>query len=142
MREDVIAAACSACVSRRQFLAATAAGGALVSLAACAEGPTIPKSGRISITVGDFPGLATVGTLVKVGTSHAAKRTGTDTFTAYSMFCTHAGCATFLSSQKFVCPCHGSQFDSNGAVLQGPADKSLAVLPTSYDAGTDTLTIN
>jgi len=137
-----MAGACRECLSRREFLARGAGGAALVVLAACADSPTVPKSERIAITVASFPKLATVGTLVQVGPSHAAKRVDATTFEAYSMFCTHQGCTTFLSAQQFLCPCHGSKFDSNVAVLQGPASRSLAKLPTSYNASTDTLTIN
>lgn len=44
--------------------------------------------------------------------------------------CTHAGCAVAWESdgQAFVCPCHDSQFSSDGKVLKGPATKPL----TSY----------
>ncbi|HEX7939438.1 MAG TPA: ubiquinol-cytochrome c reductase iron-sulfur subunit [Gemmatimonadaceae bacterium] len=134
--------ACRDCFSRREFLARTAGGAALVVLAACGDSPTVPTSEQISITVASFPGLATVGNLVKVGPSHAAKRTGAESFLAYSMFCTHQGCETFLSGGQFLCPCHGSRFNSDGSVLQGPAARSLAKLTTSYDAATDTLTIS
>ena len=141
---------CRDCLSRREFLARGAGGAVLTfaslsaggAVAACGDGITAPKSEHVAIVVGSFPGLATIGTLVKVGPSHAAKRTGATTFDAYSMFCTHAGCATFLSAQQFLCPCHGSKFGSDGAVLQGPASSSLPKLPTSYNATTDTLTIN
>lgn len=142
MSDKSLSGACRDCVSRREFLARSAGGAALVVLAACANGPTVPKSGHLVITVASFSGLATVGRLVKVGDSHAVKRTGAATFEAYSMFCTHAGCETFLSGQQFQCPCHGSVFSNTGAVLQGPASRPLNVLPTSYDAATDTLTIN
>ena len=133
---------CHDCLSRREFLARGAGGVALVALAACGDGITAPKSEPVSIVVASFTGLATVGKLVQVGPSYAAKRIDASTFEAYSMFCTHAGCATFLSAQQFLCPCHGSKFDANGAVLQGPASKGLSKLPTSYNAATDTLTIN
>lgn len=133
---------CRNCVSRREFLARGAGGAALAALAACAAEPTVPQSPHLEIVVGNFPGLANTGQLVKVGPSHAAKRTGTETFQAFSMFCTHAGCQTSLANQQFNCACHGSKFDSNGAVLQGPAQSPLASLATSYNAATDTLTIN
>jgi cytochrome b6-f complex iron-sulfur subunit len=129
-------------VNRREFIARSVGGFALTVLTACGDGPTIPSSPRLEIKVADFPGLATIGQVVKVGSSHAAKRTGAGTFEAYSMFCTHQGCLTSLSSQQFFCPCHGSKFSADGSVVQGPADKSLASLATSYNAATDTLTIN
>jgi Rieske Fe-S protein len=94
------------------------------------------------VTVSSFAGLATVGQLVKVGSFHAAKRTGTDAFDAFSMACSHEGCLTeIVDGQRFDCPCHFSRFDSNGDVVNGPATRSLQKLPTSYDPPTDTLTI-
>lgn len=43
--------------------------------------------------------------------------------------CTHLGCIPPWDSrkQKFVCPCHGSEFDAEGNVLRGPAPYSLAL---------------
>lgn len=42
---------------------------------------------------------------------------------AYTAVCTHQGCivAAPSSNGTTTCPCHGSQFDGNGAVLVGPA---------------------
>ncbi|GAB4540349.1 MAG: hypothetical protein Tsb0014_31490 [Pleurocapsa sp.] len=42
--------------------------------------------------------------------------------------CTHAGCTVTWESeqQAFVCPCHDSQFSSDGKVLEGPATEPLA----------------
>ena len=95
-----------------------------------------------------FPGLATVGRLVQVGSFQAAKRTGTSpaTFDAFSMACTHAGCITdIVNAKEFDCPCHGSRFDVNGAVINGPFTGEsigpLQKLATSYDPATDQLTI-
>ena len=44
---------------------------------------------------------------------------------AMSAVCTHLGCIVNEEETQFVCPCHGSRFDLNGKVLQGPAPKSL-----------------
>lgn len=44
---------------------------------------------------------------------------------ALSATCTHLGCIIKDEQDKFVCPCHGSQFDFSGRVLQGPATTSL-----------------
>jgi menaquinol-cytochrome c reductase iron-sulfur subunit len=47
--------------------------------------------------------------------------------TAFSPLCTHLGCAyKWEGSRKvFVCPCHGSCFSAQGAVLKGPAARPL-----------------
>ena len=41
--------------------------------------------------------------------------------------CTHLGCLYNWNDQenKFICPCHGSQFQANGQYIQGPAPRSL-----------------
>jgi cytochrome b6-f complex iron-sulfur subunit len=43
--------------------------------------------------------------------------------------CTHLGCVVpwNLQANRFICPCHGSQYDENGKVVRGPAPLSLAL---------------
>jgi menaquinol-cytochrome c reductase iron-sulfur subunit len=50
-----------------------------------------------------------------------------DRLTAFSPLCPHLGCAYRWEAQKelFVCPCHGSEFKEDGAVLKGPAGRQL-----------------
>ncbi|WP_447983716.1 QcrA and Rieske domain-containing protein [Nitrospira sp. Nam74] len=57
--------------------------------------------------------------------------------TAFSPQCTHLGCGYRWddSNRKFECPCHGSVFDLNGAVLGGPAPRPLDRLPVKIDDG-------
>jgi cytochrome b6-f complex iron-sulfur subunit len=50
-------------------------------------------------------------------------------YTAMSLVCTHLGCTLNPSSNGFICPCHGSQFNDAGHPHHGPAKKSLATLP-------------
>ena len=40
---------------------------------------------------------------------------------AISNTCTHLGCVVATTEVGFDCPCHGSRFDPDGAVLNGPA---------------------
>jgi len=50
---------------------------------------------------------------------------------AYSLTCTHLGCTIEENKESgtgFTCPCHGSAFDKNGEVINGPAQKSLRSL--------------
>jgi cytochrome b6-f complex iron-sulfur subunit len=44
--------------------------------------------------------------------------------------CTHLGCVVpwNASENKFMCPCHGSQYDETGKVVRGPAPLSLALV--------------
>merc|ERR1719390_570647 len=48
---------------------------------------------------------------------------------AINAVCTHLGCVVpFNRAQlKYICPCHGSQYDFNGKVIRGPAPLSLAL---------------
>jgi Rieske Fe-S protein len=48
-----------------------------------------------------------------------------DKILAYSLVCTHLGCTVAENGAEFDCPCHGSRFDENGAVLAGPAQNPL-----------------
>ncbi|MDJ1173399.1 cytochrome b6-f complex iron-sulfur subunit [Roseofilum capinflatum] len=43
--------------------------------------------------------------------------------------CTHLGCVVpwNASENKFICPCHGSQYNAEGKVVRGPAPLSLAL---------------
>jgi Rieske Fe-S protein len=61
-------------------------------------------------------------------------------FSAYSLSCTHLGCLLEEDGNSFSCPCHGSRFDQNGSVLNGPAAENL--LPLRIENNDDnTLTL-
>lgn len=44
---------------------------------------------------------------------------------AMSLVCTHLGCTVVVTEDGLSCPCHGSRFDRQGNVLNGPADRPL-----------------
>ena len=133
---------CARCVSRRGFLAESAALAAVAAFfAACGDVSITDPTDTIQVRVSDFPGLATTNQLVLIDGSRAAKRTGATTFAAYSRSCTHEGTRINLSGSGFHCPNHGARFDNDGNVTAGPANRALTRLATSYDASTDTLTI-
>ena len=149
--------------TRREFCRGTcqAAGLAAIgaALAACGGGgPTsasglgslasLPQvsgtgaSGSITVTV-TGTALANVGALALVRSSVGdvlVARTASEAFTALASICTHQTCEiTAYSGSTFVCPCHGSQFNTSGKVLGGPAPTSLRQYATAF--ANDVLTI-
>ena len=48
---------------------------------------------------------------------------------AINAVCTHLGCVVpwNRAANKYMCPCHGSQYDETGKVIRGPAPLSLAL---------------
>jgi cytochrome b6-f complex iron-sulfur subunit len=67
---------------------------------------------------------------------------GDETIADYGLnaVCTHLGCVVpwKASANKYVCPCHGSQYDSEGKVVRGPAPLSLALVHTEVTDDTVT----
>ncbi|OUC97695.1 FAD-dependent oxidoreductase [Streptomyces swartbergensis] len=57
----------------------------------------------------------------------AVYRDDDGTLHAVSARCTHLGCLVAFNSAEraWECPCHGSRFDTDGKVIQGPATKPL-----------------
>jgi Rieske Fe-S protein len=56
-------------------------------------------------------------------------------FHALSLSCTHEGCPVRATPVDgiLICPCHGSRFDLEGHVVQGPAEFPLGRYDSSYD---------
>jgi Rieske Fe-S protein len=58
-------------------------------------------------------------------------------FALLSPICPHLGCRFNFHTEtgRFQCPCHGSQFNRDGAHLAGPADRGLDPLPLREQSG-------
>ncbi len=58
-------------------------------------------------------------------------KVGNDKFFIAIGLCTHLGCIPtyFPDKGKFICPCHGGQFDAAGRVLKAPPPKPLVIPP-------------
>ena len=55
---------------------------------------------------------------------------------------THEACTiTGFQHQTFVCPCHGSHFNTSGGVLNGPATRSLPQFSTQVAGGVPTISM-
>ena len=53
---------------------------------------------------------------------------------ALSAICTHRHCKLDAEADRtFHCPCHGSTFDADGKVTEGPARRNLPVFEISTD---------
>jgi nitrite reductase/ring-hydroxylating ferredoxin subunit len=110
--------------------------------------PTINTSaagGTIALTIGTSSPLANVGgaALVRAsGSEILVARTGASSVTAVTAVCTHEACTiTGFEGQRYVCPCHGSRYTTDGAVVNGPATRSLRQFPASLTGDTVTITL-
>lgn len=56
-------------------------------------------------------------------------------FLAMSSSCTHLSCAVpWVSKEnKFICPCHSSEFDITGEVINPPAPRALDLYPVTIE---------
>jgi cytochrome b6-f complex iron-sulfur subunit len=152
---------CETCLNRRDFLAKSAlAAAAMLTAEACGDGqigpsvphvagggdPNTPTTPGVTISVASFPALATVGKLVDVQSERALIRTDASTFQAYSKICTHQQCVTDIRNNRFECPCHGSIYGPDGAVIKGPDVQnsgitSLRALACTFDPVKGTVAI-
>lgn len=64
-------------------------------------------------------------------------RIGDGGFMAVYHRCTHLGCTVpwDITAQKFICPCHNSQFDQQGIVENPPAPRPLDLFPVTIENG-------
>ena len=64
------------------------------------------------------------------------KEDGTLESYALNAVCTHLGCVVpwNRAANKFMCPCHGSQYAPTGAVIRGPAPLPLALAHTEIES--------
>jgi cytochrome b6-f complex iron-sulfur subunit len=81
--------------------------------------------------------------LVQVaGNNVLAIRAEQDTINAFTAVCTHEqNIITGFQSNNFVCPAHGSQFNTSGAVVQGPATQRLRQFTTNFTNNVLTITV-
>lgn len=64
-------------------------------------------------------------------------------FTAVQVACTHEGNSINYNNSQgiFICPVHGSEFSKTGALLQGPATRSLKEYTVVVSGTTLTVTV-
>lgn len=91
-------------------------------------GPEKPTRFELGLSSEYPPGSRTV-----VPEASAILIRGLDGFQALSLTCPHLGCTVEATSAGFSCPCHGSRFGPDGAVLRGPAREPLRALRVELD---------
>ena len=69
------------------------------------------------------------------GPVYLQKEEETGKWVAILMVCTHARCEVYPSGDRFVCPCHGSEFSMEGQVIVSPAEDDLFQYPISEMQG-------
>jgi Rieske Fe-S protein len=152
----------SPCLSRRRALA-TFAAGAVSAVSACSSDSTKQQTGTDGGGGGggvtDSGGAMDAGTSAAscsppVGTNEGAVTgypvgtwkmvgdvvIGQDAMGVFALtaYCSHAGCMLNPPAKDgtMSCPCHGAEFDGNGAVLMGPAMRPLQHFAVSVCNGT------
>jgi glycine/D-amino acid oxidase-like deaminating enzyme/nitrite reductase/ring-hydroxylating ferredoxin subunit len=76
------------------------------------------------------------GGVVEVdGQTVGAYRSPDGSYRAVSVTCTHMGCSLKWNAAEtsWDCPCHGSRFDTDGTVLDGPAVRPLDVVEVDVE---------
>lgn len=68
------------------------------------------------------------GSILVIEQAQAAIIPTKDGFEAISLVCPHLGCVVLAKKDSFDCPCHGSRFNLDGSIIQGPASEPLRKL--------------
>ena len=113
-------------------------GAAVVPIAACNSNtgelvapPTTTAPGQVLAATAEIP----VGSGKVVGDTVVTQPTA-GVFDAFVARCTHAGCKlSSVTDGRLDCPCHGSRFGLDGAVLRGPAMTPLTPVAVKVAGG-------
>lgn len=89
----------------------------------------------VLVTIEDPSPLAWAG--VTAESAAWLRRVNDSEFVAFSVVCTHLGCAVRWLDEPdfFICPCHGAVFDRDGQVAAGPARRPLVRHPVRIVQG-------
>ena len=98
--------------------------------APAAPGPSAPAAAAGSrVTLGqltDVPVGGAVSVSAPDGRTVLLTQPRAGEVKAFSAVCPHEGCSVGVDDDGFSCPCHGSAFELDGSLRQGPAREGLS----------------
>ena len=98
----------------------------------------VTVSGQIvTVSLAAQPQLTVAGGFLIVSSSTASTIIiclGINSWRAFTPICTHQGCtvSSFVGG-RINCPCHGSQYNTNGVPVAGPAPAPLTQFTLTFD---------
>jgi cytochrome b6-f complex iron-sulfur subunit len=141
-------------ISRRDFIKKSAVGvvaGTVIlssldlsKLAAASKPGAFQRSGDdiiVKLSDSKNAALATAGGSVMLDDDNILIRMSQTQFLAVNLICRHKGCTVELQGDKFVCPCHGSEYTLEGKVTNGPAKSNLKTFEAIFDSDKGTVTV-
>ena len=138
-------------MDRKDFLSQIGVGTAGMFIFSClggcaksAEGSSIQAPSNVNFTVdissSTYAALQTIGKYVYINGIIIAKSVS-GTYLAVSQACTHQGVpVVYESNGKCYCPSHGSVFNPDGTVVNGPANYPLKQYKVSLSGNILTIT--
>lgn len=98
------------------------------------------RAGKVAIPLDRVKKLKRVGGSITIrlkGRDLLLARHSEEGVSAVSPICSHEKCTVAYRRRvkRFECPCHGSFFDVDGNVLNGPATRPLRTWPAYLDKG-------
>ena len=116
--------------------AAAVCGGVSLSVTGCSTVPLVTpeiKDGGLSVSVSVLAEEASVILRRGLRPPIVIHKSEAGNYTALLLQCSHKACRPEVFEYSLDCPCHGSQFDFDGRVLNGPAEKDLKTFPVTED---------
>lgn len=120
----------------------------IIDLAAGDAGFPEVVAGAVRLAFADFPALLTPGESITgrprgYGRPIVVAALPAGGFAAVDAVCPHLACTVAFAAgpSELVCPCHGSRFAADGALLAGPATRPLLAFEVTADAEGVTVTI-
>lgn len=124
-------------LNRRRFLTVLGAVAVIPACSGTASGEPVPVGDVPAGNVKDLP----IGSLLAIGLDPVCIGRDKRGIYAMTLTCTHMGCNMavdgYVSSRGLSCSCHGSAFDANGDVVQGPATVPLVHYAVTADKAGD-----